>query len=204
MTTLKEEEIIKFLKKNIEPLENNFYGIGYRASVNLTDGTYLPCVTFRNSKAVVDLAVKRFKEELSGNSIFSKPNRTGYRNIVKSFVTSGNCINHYDITSVSFSKFAFPLNIQKQIRGETAMSWTAFVAKFNDNRLLSFGTAWNIEYFDLPEEFDAKNIIEIINDSYINKAGEIVVHKSLGERRFEDLQPINREKPFFECYLDNL
>jgi hypothetical protein len=202
---LNQEEIIQFLKNNIEPLENSFYGNGYRASVYLNDGTFLPCVTFRNSNPIVDLAVRRFKEESSGKSIFKKSSGLGYRDIVKTFVASGNCINHYDISKITDSKFAFPVNIQKEIRGETAMSWTAFVAKFNDGRLLSFGTSWNIEYFDLPEGYKTKNIIEIINNSYIGNNGEIVSHKSLNpERRFEDLKPINREKPFFECYMDNL
>jgi len=204
MTTLSEEEIIQFLKTNIEPTENHFYGNGYRTSVILTDGTYLPCVTFRNRKTIVDLAIRRFKEELSGKSVFSKSSGLGYREIVKTFVTSGNCINHYDISTVNFSRFAFPQNIQRQIKGETAMSWTAFVAKFNDNRMLSFGTSWDTEYFDLPDDFDLKNVTEIINNSYIHKNGEIVGHKSLGEERFDNLQHIYRQRPFFECYLDHL
>jgi len=55
-------EIISFLKNNIEPLEDGFYGAGYRAATYLKDGTYLPCVIFRNTKKTVDLAIKRLKK----------------------------------------------------------------------------------------------------------------------------------------------
>lgn len=53
------------------------------------------------------------------------------------------------------------MKIQKQIQGETSMAWTAFVARFKDGRLLSFGTTWNWEYFDLPEGYHSENIDEI-------------------------------------------
>lgn len=71
------DEIINFLKENIEPLEDNVYGVGYRASVYLKDGTFLPCVLFRNPNAVVNLAIRRFKEEKGGNGIFSKSRGVG-------------------------------------------------------------------------------------------------------------------------------
>lgn len=200
-----ESELIKFLRDNIEPLENTVYGKGYRASVYLSDGTFLPCVTFRSSKNIVDLAVRRFKEEKSAEGLFSRKHGFGYKEIVKNFVAKGNCINHYDIKSVTESRFAFPLRVQEQIRGETAMSWTAFVARFDDGRLLSFATSWNWEFFDVPENYNLKNSVEIINNSYIHKAGQILHHSQLkGEKPFEDLELINREKPFFECFLDNL
>src|ERR1700743_1888144 len=98
MAAMSENEIMDYLKVNIDPLENVNFGSGYRASAFLKDGTYLPCVTFRNPKAIIDLAMKRFQEEQSGKSIFSKASGLGYREIVKSFVARGNCVNPYDIT----------------------------------------------------------------------------------------------------------
>lgn len=202
---MNESDIITFLKQHFEPLEDTHTGQGYWASVYLKDGTFLPCVVFRNSKTIVDLAIKRLKEEKSAESIFSRKHGFGYREIVKAFVAGGNCVNHYDMSNVIASRFAFPTPIHHQIRGETAMGWTAFVAGFNDDRLLSFGTAFNWEFFDLPENFEAKNIVEIINNSYISKSGVIVGHHLLrGERPFENLETIHREKPFFECYMDHL
>jgi hypothetical protein len=206
MNSLPDEDIIKFLKGNIQPFDDNAYGLGYRASATLKDGTFLPCVIFRNPTTLIDLAIRRFKEEQSGKSIFSKSSGLGYREIVKTFVASGNCVNHYDIAKVDKSRFAFPLDVQKQIKGETSMSWTAFVAKFKDGRHLSFGTTWNWEFFDLPNDFNAEDIVEIINHSYLLKTGEIVGHRSSFDRvtRKDEMAKIYSDRQFFECYVDNL
>ncbi len=206
MNSLPDKDIIKFLKDNIQPLDDNGYGLGYRASATLKDGTFLPCVIFRNPATLINLAIRRFKEEQSGKSIFSKSSEHGYREIVKTFVASGNCVNHYDIAKVDKSRFAFPIDVQKQIKGETSMSWTAFVAKFKDGRHLSFGTTWNWEFFDLPDDFKAEDIGEIINHSYLLKTGEVVGHRSSFDRvtRMDEMEKIYSDRQFFECYVDNL
>jgi hypothetical protein len=102
----------------------------------------------------------------------------GYFEIVNFFVTQGNCLNYYDISAVSKSRYAFPLSIQRQIKGETSMMWTAFVAKFKNGDYLSFGTTWNYEFFDLPDLASADDIVEIINHSYVLKTGELVEHRT--------------------------
>lgn len=63
MKSLPDGDIISFVKDNIEPLEDNAYGLGYRASATLKDGAFLPCVIFRNPATIINLAMKRFKEE---------------------------------------------------------------------------------------------------------------------------------------------
>jgi hypothetical protein len=200
------EDIIKFLKDNIEPLENNAYGPGYRASVYLTDGTFLPCVVFRNSKAVVNLAIRRFKEEQTGKGIFKRSSGLGYYDIVKTFVASGNCINDYDIDRVEKSKFAFPLTIQRQIKGETTMGWTGFAVKMKDGKHFGFGTTFLWEFFQMPEGYSTDDIDEIINHSYVLKTGELRSHREGHLSRPDDYKDaiIYRERPFFECFIDNL
>lgn len=206
MKTLSEEEIIFFLKNNIEPINDEFYGSGYRASVTLKDGTFLPCVIFRNPNKNIDLAIRRFKEEQNGKSIFgNKTKGFGYREIVKSFVTKGNSINSYDITKINKSRFAIPFEDLKKINGETAMSWTAFVIEFNDGQKLSFGTNWSNEFFDIPEDFDFSNISKIYSGYYLTKENELIGHKSLKDlQEMDKFQKINRERIFFECYVENL
>lgn len=206
MKTLSELEIIEFLKKNVEPINDEIFGLAYRASATLKDGTYLPCVIFRNPNKTVDLAIRRFKEEQSGKPIFSNKSKGfGYREIVKTLVTKGNCINYYEIAEVNLSRYSIPISALKKIHGETTMSWTAFVIEFNDGRKLSFGTTWNNEFFDLPEDFDFKNISKIYSGYYLTKEDELIPHKSL--KSFQELQyyqKIHRERQFFECYIDNL
>jgi len=200
------EDIIKFLKDNIEPLQDSAYGLGYRASVYLIDGTFLPCVIFRNPKTVVNLAIRRFKEEQKGKSIFSTSSGLGYYDIVKTFVTNGNCINDYDIERVEKSKFAFPLTIQKQIQGETTMGWTGFAAKMKDGKYFGFGTNFRWEFFQMPDNYSVDDIVEIINHSYVLKAGELRSHREGEMTRPEEYKDavVYRERPFFECYIDNL
>lgn len=204
MEALSEQDIINFIRENISPVIDSSFGPGYRTSVFLTDGTFLPCVVFRSTKSMVELAMRRLREEQSGRGIFAKSSGLGYEGIVKTFVTKGNCVNVYDIAKVIRSRFAFPLEVIKQIRGETTMGWTAFVAKFKDGRSLGFGTRWHTKFFDLPETFNPGDIDEIINNSYLLPSGEIVHHGSLGPTMtIKDLW-VNREKPFFECYLEGL
>ena len=206
MTPTKKQDIIKFLKEHIEPLENNIYGSGYRASAYLTDGTFLPCVVFRNSRNTINLAIRRFKEEQTGKSVFSKSSGLGYFDIVKNFVTKGNCINEYDIERVEKSAFAFPLSIQRQIKGETTMGWTGFVAKMKDGKYFGFGSSFLWEFFQMPENYTSDDIDEIINHSYVSKNGELRQHKVPFFKFPDDYKEsvIYRERPFFECYLDEL
>lgn len=198
------EDIIRFLKNNIEPIEDSLYGKCYRASVYLTDGTFLPCVTFRNPSAILDLAIRRFKEEKSGNSIFSKSSGIGYKEIVKLFVTQGNCINDYDISKVEKSKYSFSIETLKNIKGETKMSWTSFVAKMKDGKQFAFGTDFYFYFFDMPENYCADDIVEIMNHKYIDDDNNL---KSYHESDVYDIfkkEMVLKSKPFFDCFIDNL
>ncbi len=105
MKTPKPEEIARFLKSNIEPLED-VYGTGYRASAYLLDGTYLPCVAFRNPKDMTDLAIRQFKEEQSKKRLFRK-RESCYRTIVQHFVTVGNRVNGHEIARVKKANLLF-------------------------------------------------------------------------------------------------
>jgi hypothetical protein len=90
--------ILDYLKSGVEPFPDSNYGDGYRCSACLKDGTFLPCLVLRNSGPVVELAIRRFEQEKKGKGIFGS--RSGYESIVKTFVTSGNRVNHYDIECV--------------------------------------------------------------------------------------------------------
>lgn len=146
MNPLDKDELILFLRNNIEPLENMVYGREYRASIYLIDGTSLPCVSFRNSKNIVELASRRFREEELGKGVF-KEKTNAYEEIIKSFVAKRNCVNDYLIAKVEKSKNAFPISILKEIQGETTMSWTGFAAKMKDGKYVGFGTQFSTEFF---------------------------------------------------------
>lgn len=199
-------DIINFLQNNVEPLNDNAYGPGYRASVHLIDGTFLPCVIFRSPVAIVNLAIRRFKDELSGKSIFIRSSQLGYYDIVKTFVTGGNCINVYDIAGVEKSKFAFHSSINQQIEGETTMGWTGFAAKMKDGKLFGFGTSFHSAFFQMPDGYSAEDVEEIINHSYILKSGLLRSHYEGHQTRPQDYADavVYREKIFFECFIEGL
>ncbi|UMY65108.1 MULTISPECIES: hypothetical protein [unclassified Flavobacterium] len=200
------DDIIKFLTAYIEPVDDNVYGVGYRAAVYLKDGTFLPCVIFRNPTTMVNLAIRRFKEEQTQKNIFGRPSARGYYTVVKSFVTTGNCINARDIDRVEKSRFAFPLPIQSQIRGETTMGWTGFAARMKDGTYIGFGTTSHWDFFEMPDGYSVDDIEEIIPHSYVLKTGELRSHRASSfepSGAYKDAV-IYRERPFFDCFIDNL
>ena len=150
--------------------------------------------------------MKRFKEEQSGKGVFNRSSGLGYYEIVKTFVTRGNCISDYDIERVDKSKFAFPLTILRQIRGETTMGWTGFAAKMKDGKYFGFGTTFHFEFFQMPDGYSVEDIEEIINHSYVLENGKLRSHRESNQTLTDEWKNavIYRERPFFECYVDNL
>jgi hypothetical protein len=167
-----KHNINEYLKTGVEEITDPAYGSGYRCSAYLTDGTFLPCVMLRSSAATVQLAMRRFKEEQKGIGVFGR-RKDAYEQIVKSFVTSGNLINSYDIARVEASRFAVPLALLRQIEGETTMGWTGFVLEMNDGQSLAFGTTFRSDFLDLPEGYAFTDVRKVHNHSYVTPAGEI-------------------------------
>ena len=193
-----KQEIIDFLKDNIEPLDDEYYSAGYRVAAYLTDGTYLPCVVFRNLNAVEvankkltkyrnDYKIKHYTKSLNGKYIRYSPRK--------------NYVNDYCIAGVEKSKYAFPVSIVKQIQGETRMGWTAFAAKMKDGRYFGFGTAGGKEFFHMPENYSVEEIDTIINHSWVSKTGELRSYANFHD--FDD-SICYEGRPSFECYLVDL
>ncbi len=184
---MRNEEIIKFIRKNIEPLPPNPpYGERYRASVTLKDGLLLPCVVFESASRYVDLALKRFDETRRDKSLNIMMD---YRALVRTFVTTGNTVNDFDIHDVGISPFAIPLARAREIGGETSMSWTEFYATMHDGAEFRFGTTFLIEFFDMPNGYTADNIQKIVPAV----RGEKPRHEK-----------IYGDRPFFTCYIDGI
>ena len=120
MTT---EEKINFLKANIEPLFDQIYGNGFRASAYLTDGTYIPCVRFRNPELITQLAIKRFEQEKKGISIFKSSSKNRYKEIVELFVTNGNNLNENANKSIKQTRQFLVLQCQMD-RLNLSVNWS--------------------------------------------------------------------------------
>jgi len=190
--------IVEFIEQQSEIFPDDFYGDGYKCSVFLKDGTYLPCVMLRESKKIVELALRRFEEEKK-RECTCKGDKKAYRNVVKSFITSGNRIASFDVDRVEPSKYAFPLKLDKELQGETSMGWTGFVLEMSDGKLFQFGTSHLTEFFDLPEGYSFLDVTRIHNHSHVNQAGKLSSLR--GNSECYNISNTFREKPYFDCYI---
>ncbi|MEA5115407.1 MAG: hypothetical protein VB050_15435 [Geobacteraceae bacterium] len=181
---MKDTDIVNFLKSNIIPLDDVIFGKRYRASAFLKDGSYLPCVVFQSKNRLIDLAMKRLEE--------TKNDKRQYRMVVEAFISNGSFVSSYDITRVEASMFALPTNLINKIIGETVMGWTEFIVEMHDGKKFPYGTSFSIDFFELPDDYEIKDIKEI--------------HKKnlLTQQQPENNAKYYREKPFFTCLLDGL
>jgi hypothetical protein len=187
-----QDQLAKFLKSSIEPLNDSIYGNRYRAAVRLLDGTHLPCVVFQSKKLQVELALHRFNQ--------LQPQPSQYNMVVESFVAKGSRIADYVISEVEPSPYAWPIAVLKQIHGETVMSWTAFVVEMKDGTMHSYGTSFCFEFFDMPTGYSYTDIARIHSGMlYSQEYGLQAFSMDLQK----EIQPY-REKPFFTCYLKQL
>lgn len=181
---MKIEEIKKYIEKNITPLPG--YSSKeklYCCSAVLTDGTFLPCVVIQDAKYYLQLALKRFEETRKNKKLHPS---MGYESIVKNFVCSGNRLNYYEIKDLQPSIYAIPPERMRKIGGETSMGWTEFKAIMDDGAEFSFGTTFEIIFFDMPKGYTAERIKKIIPTERAKAKGSSEVY---------------REKPYFSCYI---
>jgi hypothetical protein len=198
-----KHNITEFLRSGVEEFSDAAYGPGYRCSAYLLDGTFLPCVMLRSSAAIVQLALRRFKDEKKGIGVFGR-NDDAYERIVKHFVASGNRVNAYDIARIEACRFAPPLELLRQIEGETTMGWTGFALEMQDGRSFAFGTQFHWAFFDLPEGYAFEDVRKVHNHSYVAEDGGVrPLRVGMAEQpEGYNVSAVLREKPHFVCYHD--
>jgi hypothetical protein len=189
---MKSDELSQFLRDNVEPVKDPIRGNRYRAAAHLIDGTYLPCVVFESTQARVELALRRFSELAK--------NDAKYRTVVESFVARGSHIADYYVSDVEVSPFAWPVELLRNIHGETIMSWTAFVAEMKDGTMYSYGTPFNMEFFDLPHGYSHTDISTIHSGMQYSQTKRL---EKFSLNAMKEI-PVLREKPFLTCYLKAL
>lgn len=185
------EEITAFVAANVQPFADRIYGKRYRVAAHLKDGTYLPCVVLQSKRAQVDLALRRFKEP--------RWKHAQYESVVETFVSASSRVADYHVRDVEVSPFAWPLDLLKQIHGETAMGWTAFVVEMRDGSMHSYGTAFNFEFFDLPPNYSHSDIANIHSGMVYSKVRRLEPYSFAESKEAQTW----REKPFFTCYLNS-
>jgi len=183
----------------VEPLQHEIYGPRYRCSLTLKDGTHLPCAVVQSKRKQVDLAIRRIREEARVRGV-DLPGET-----VAAFSAAGNHVNAYDVQSGGTSRFAIPLRLLRQIHGETRMGWTGWVFRMKDGREFSYGSAFHMEFFELPDGYDFSDVDEVVNHAYLDQKGNLVSLER-GAGLGSGYQPgrVYRERVFFTCFVDAL
>ena len=180
------DEIVSWLRTNVDPTPDLLGRNAYRCSAYLKDGAYLPCVLMRETNVPMDSVKERFQEAYqSGSTGLGSQIPELDRSILSSFATSDNEVDIHEIERVEHSPFAIPAARLAEIEGETAMSWTAFAGVMDDGKEFSFGTTWYAEFFELPPGYTAGQIVKIIP------------HRN-------ETEPVYSEKPFLDCFIDRV
>ena len=198
-------QFIEYIKSGVEPLPDSVYGPGYRCSAYLRDGTFLPCVMLRQVAPLTALALRRFEEEKQGKGIFRSGGNDAYQKIVEHFILAGNHVNNHDIVRVETSRFAIPIELLRQVEGETTMSWTGFVLEMNDGKRFSYGTTFLAEFFSLPDGYEFRDAVRIYNHAYVSPDGSVkqLVRGMAAQPLDYEPSRVLRERPYFTCHYDS-
>ncbi len=65
------------------------------------------------------------------------------------------------LKELTLSDYAISPPRLAEIKDETSMGWTEFYATMEDGKEFCFGTTFHIEFFCMPEDCTAKNIVKI-------------------------------------------
>ena len=200
-----DKEFVRQIVETTEPIQDSIYGPRYRCSLTLKDGTFLPCAILQSKERLVALAKRRIKEELGGKGALAGSDP--YGQIVSVFVTGGDRVNDYNVASAGQSRFAIPRLLLNQIRGETTMGWTGWVFRMKEESLHSYGSSFNMEFFQLPEGYEFSDVTEVINHSFVDAIGAVAplrVHPGAGLPERYPMSRVFRERVYFTCAVDGI
>ncbi|MBI3437934.1 MAG: hypothetical protein HY054_04670 [Proteobacteria bacterium] len=176
-------------QSGIEETPPEFGFQGYRCSAWLKDGTYLPSVLMQRIGAYADRRREMIDEEIHGkgaHQFFSDP----LREHVKSDLTWANRVALFHIERIEPCRFAIPMSLLRQVRGETAMSLWLFILETVDGRRFGFqgSTLPTLMFLDLPEDIEF---------------GAFVKVRNVGKGKLPRVERWCRERLFFECFIDD-
>lgn len=202
-SVMDEIDLIYLLDKYVKPTSNPYYGDEYCASVTLADETFLPCVTFRHQQKTIELIYKALHEKhyrIKDKKPYDK--EFLQKGIIEHYLASENILKFdSDVVKVEKCKYAMSeMVLQKMISVPTHY----FLAKFKDGSYENFRRGEG-QFYELPEDKNLDDIIEIFNSTLMLQNNEIIELKNLMDWKNNEsnLKTIHISKPYFACYIGN-
>lgn len=179
--------IQELVRAGIEEVPADFGGPGYRCSAWLRDGTHLPCVFVQRIGPNADRLQEIVEEERRGEGAYELT-ANPLREALKVQLCRRNLVASHDIKRIEPSPFAIPLSLLTQVSGETAMSLWLFELESNDGQCFTFMGSHlaSMLFFDLPPGLQFSDFKKVHNVA-----------------RRAPKEPTFRERPFFECFVDD-
>lgn len=174
-----QQAIISFLKTSIEPIGDVYSDEAYRAAVYLADGTYVPCVIFRNKNNISKFLLNRFSD-LQDKKNFKDTN------IVPSLFDGACTLQFFKVAKVEESSYALPVKLRDVLSstGETGMGYTSFEGQTDDGKKYIFAGTSEFAFFHMPEGYNAKRLINVV--PHKTNSGSVVY----------------LEIPYYHCFID--
>lgn len=197
------DEFFQKIIASVEPLPDPIYGPRYRCALTLKDGTNLPCAVLQSRAKLVELAKRRLKEESSWKKRLSADD--SYARVLSSFLSAHNRVADYEVAACGPSKFAPPVALGRQIRGETTMGWTGWVFEMKDGRMFAYGSSYHMEFLDLPEGYGFGDVAKVHNHSFLSAGGALMnlVQGGALPARYP-AEGLLKARVFFTCYIDGI
>ncbi|MEQ1489742.1 MAG: hypothetical protein ABL932_04255 [Terricaulis sp.] len=183
--------IPKLIEAGIEEVPEEFGGPGYRCSVWLKDGTYLPCVFVQKVGRPADRLRKSVGDELSGEGQYDPLTCDPVRQSLKWYLCYPNQIASHLIERIEPSPFAIPISLLAQVTGEVASYVWLFALETASGRRFKFSgqDPSSMIFFELPDEVSFSDFVNVINPN---------ARKSLPR-----CEATLHERVFFNCYEDD-
>jgi hypothetical protein len=162
---LTPEGLLNALKDlGIEEVPQEFGGPGFRCAAWLKDGTYLPCVFVQRIGPYADRRREMIEAEFRGvgsHKLFPDP----VRESIKGELIWSNRVACHHIDRIEPSRFAIPMSLLEQVRGETAMALWLFALETADERRFGFtgGHLAQMMFFDLPNDVQFSDFVNVCN-----------------------------------------
>jgi hypothetical protein len=151
----------------------------FRCAARLLDGTYLPCVLLCEARARIDAVVA------IANRSDAPDYDVLYPSLLSTLAVSGNRVEAALVAELEQCPYAIPWSLLSTLSDGLNPDPVEFTAQMDDGVAFSFGTAWDLAFFDMPTGYTGTRIRTVLRGVAQNS------------------RPY-RERPYFVCFVEGV